>query len=272
MICKYPNCERECYIENGRVHDFCGRTHARASRHPTLCRYPKCNKWVRPKPTPPYGFYDFCGRNHALEFAELNSSAASHQNSATLDVKLDVSLSEFVLELISKKEIALAPHDPKKPPQAYNQTGEIKFYKKGEPYYEFTNFYERGFKLDGLSWKTSEHYFQAQKFVDKNCLIGQNVKDQPSAREAFQIARKNDGLKRADWESAKVDIMKTCLKAKFTQNKDLEALLVGTGNAKLIEHTSNDKYWGDGDDGSGQNMLGRLLMELREELKKNKLS
>ncbi len=37
-------------------------------------------------------------------------------------------------------------------------------------------------------------------------------------------------------------------------------------DARLVEHTNNDVFWGDGGDGSGHNMLGRLLMELRAEL------
>jgi predicted NAD-dependent protein-ADP-ribosyltransferase YbiA (DUF1768 family) len=43
--------------------------------------------------------------------------------------------------------------------------------------------------------------------------------------------------------------------------------LLNTGDLKLIEHTQNDRYWADGLDGSGKNMLGILLMRLREELR-----
>jgi predicted NAD-dependent protein-ADP-ribosyltransferase YbiA (DUF1768 family) len=44
-------------------------------------------------------------------------------------------------------------------------------------------------------------------------------------------------------------------------------LLLGTGEAELVEHTRNDNYWGDGGDGTGKNRLGQLLIELREELR-----
>mgnify|MGYP003691392609 CR=1 FL=1 len=57
------------------------------------------------------------------------------------------------------------------------------------------------------------------------------------------------------------------LTLKFTQNQDLRQKLLDTGNRDLIEHTEKDKYWGDGKDGSGKNMLGKLLMKVREELK-----
>ncbi len=59
--------------------------------------------------------------------------------------------------------------------------------------------------------------------------------------------------------------MRAAVRAKFEQHEDLRALLLSTGNAKLVEHTANDDYWGDGG-GYGKNMLGRILMEVRSEL------
>ncbi len=72
---------------------------------------------------------------------------------------------------------------------------------------------------------------------------------------------------RRDWESAKEKVMLDALRAKFTQHADLKATLLGTGDAVLVEHTEKDSYWGDGGDGSGKNRLGRLLMQLRDELR-----
>ena len=63
-----------------------------------------------------------------------------------------------------------------------------------------------------------------------------------------------------------MDVMLAALRAKYTQHADLRALLLGTGNATLVEHRARDAYWGDGPDGNGANMLGQLLMRVREEL------
>ncbi len=71
---------------------------------------------------------------------------------------------------------------------------------------------------------------------------------------------------RKDWESVKDEIMYAALRAKFTQHFELRSKLFETGNAKIIEHTTKDRYWGDGGDGSGKNMLGILLMKLRAEV------
>lgn len=60
--------------------------------------------------------------------------------------------------------------------------------------------------------------------------------------------------------------MREALRAKFTQHATLRALLLSTGVRPLVEHTKNDRYWGDGGDGSGRNRLGALLMELRAAL------
>ncbi len=65
----------------------------------------------------------------------------------------------------------------------------------------------------------------------------------------------------------KDNIMREAVMAKFSQHEDLKSLLLSTGDAHIIEHTENDAYWGDGGDGSGKNMLGKILVETRERLK-----
>ncbi len=57
------------------------------------------------------------------------------------------------------------------------------------------------------------------------------------------------------------------LRHKFGQHPDLREKLLATGNRHIIEHTKTDKYWGDGEDKTGKNRLGHLLVQLREELR-----
>ena len=143
---------------------------------------------------------------------------------------------------------------------------DIKFYHIHEPYFEFTNFAQFPIKLDGKQWPTTEHYFQAQKFIGTPYV--EAIRKQTSARGALDMSR-NPAIYRwlrGDWEIVKNDIMLKCLRAKFTQHKVLTHKLLATGDKKLIEHTNNDSYWGDGGDGSGLNMLGKLLMQVRKEL------
>eukprot|EP01119_Soliformovum_irregulare_P003727 TRINITY_DN1476_c0_g1_i2.p1 TRINITY_DN1476_c0_g1~~TRINITY_DN1476_c0_g1_i2.p1 ORF type:complete len:424 (-),score=42.90 TRINITY_DN1476_c0_g1_i2:318-1541(-) len=126
----------------------------------------------------------------------------------------------------------------------------IEFYNANEPYYEFTNFFDAPFSLDGKRWPTSEHYFQAHKFEDRR--MQENVRSCFTPRDAFNMARRSDHYKRFDWESVKDEVMHRAVMAKFSQNAVLEKLLLSTGDAYLVEHTANDRYWGDGGDGSGK--------------------
>lgn len=137
------------------------------------------------------------------------------------------------------------------------------FYRPADPYGEFSNFSPHPITLDGQTWATSEHYFQAQKFFDPSSRS--RVCDAPSPHDAARLGRNLPGL-RDDWDHVKEDIMYAALRAKFTQHRRLARRLLATGSARLVEHTDRDVYWGDGGDGSGRNRLGVLLMRIREEL------
>ena len=140
----------------------------------------------------------------------------------------------------------------------------VNFYSVGDEFGEFSNFAAYPITLDGERWPTSEHYFQAQKFTDK--AYRQKVRKANSPMLAARLGRDHKQKLRDDWESAKVGIMRVAVTAKFTQHEDLRQLLLSTRDAKLVEHTENDNYWADGGDGSGKNMLGRILMQVRDAL------
>lgn len=142
----------------------------------------------------------------------------------------------------------------------------IQFYRMREPYGFFSNFAPYPITIDNVVWPTTEHYFQAQKFLDRD--IQARIRETPSPSDAASIGRNRAFPLRADWEAVKDEVMYTALKAKFTQHAGLREQLHATGSATLIEHTTNDRYWADGGDGSGKNMLGILLMRLRDELGK----
>ena len=144
---------------------------------------------------------------------------------------------------------------------------EIRFYNRDEPYYEFTNFYRAPIQVDGCTWPTTEHYFQAQKFVGTPYV--DVIRKLPSARDAFQFSRdpRVSRWRRSDWEGVKDDVMLKALHMKFRQHDKLRRKLLETGEKKLVEHTSNDSYWGDGGDGSGRNTLGKLLMQVRKDMR-----
>ncbi len=140
----------------------------------------------------------------------------------------------------------------------------IKFYKINEEYGCFSNFSHNDFELDGKRWLTSEHYFQAQKFAGTEYEEIIRLLDNPM--KAAEMGRNRDLPLRKDWEQVKDDIMRKAVFAKFSQNEDIKKILLSTEKEELVENTSNDYYWGCGKEGNGKNMLGKILMEVREKL------
>jgi len=146
-------------------------------------------------------------------------------------------------------------------------TKSIKFYRSSEaPYGVFSNFLKyHPIFLKGKFWPSSEHYYQAQKYAGTEYEEAVRLVGTP--REAADLGRDTTKPLRPDWEQVKNDIMREAVRAKFSQYKTLQKVLLDTGDAELIEHTTKDTYWADGGDGSGENWLGKILMEIREEFK-----
>lgn len=154
-----------------------------------------------------------------------------------------------------------------------------KFYRLREEWGEFSNFFRRPIELDAKVWPSSEHYYQANKGLDEETI--ELIRALKTPREAADTGRIIP--MRPDWETpatgpdvpitrlmsvkfVKDMVMWRALVAKFTQHDDLKKLLLSTDDALIVEHTVNDRYWGDNGDGTGFNHLGRQLMDLREVL------
>jgi N-glycosidase YbiA len=141
----------------------------------------------------------------------------------------------------------------------------IHFYSTRDEYGCFSNFAGYPVVIGGKKWPTSEHYFQAQKFA--GTPHEEEVRQARSPMIAARMGRDRKRPLRRDWEAVKDGIMRQVVLAKFTQHADIREVLLGTGDALIVEHTEKDSYWGDGGDGSGKNRLGQILMQVREELR-----
>lgn len=141
----------------------------------------------------------------------------------------------------------------------------IYFYSTREKYGCFSNFSPHGFELDGVYWSTSEHYFQAQKFV--GTLHADQIREAKTPKDAAKMGRDRNRPLRSDWEQVKDDIMRKAVLCKFETHKDIRELLLSTGDEQIVENSPIDYYWGCGKDGSGKNRLGEILMEVREILR-----
>lgn len=141
----------------------------------------------------------------------------------------------------------------------------IYFYGRTDKWGEFSNFAHFPFHLDGKTWPTSEHYFQAMKFAGTGHEDEIRAAKRPN--DAARMGRQRSRPLRKDWESAKDDIMRKAVWAKFSTHPALKALLLSTGDEEIVENAPGDYYWGCGADGSGRNMLGRILVETRARLR-----
>jgi ribA/ribD-fused uncharacterized protein len=142
----------------------------------------------------------------------------------------------------------------------------INFYHQNGEYGCFSNFSNHTVKLKGKEWPTSEHYFQAQKFAGTK--HESEVRKCKGPMAAANMGRDRSLPLRSDWENVKDNMMRVAVLAKFLQNDDCRKTLLSTGTETLVEHTEKDKYWADGGNGQGKNMLGVILMEVREVLAK----
>ena len=140
----------------------------------------------------------------------------------------------------------------------------IKFHLVGDDYGWLSNSAPYPISLEGVMWYTAEHYFQAHKF--HNELVQREIRKHRLPQEIAKVVRSARVRVRADWDAIKLGVMLTAVRTKFTQIPDLKKLLLNTGDAVLVDH-DDDLYWSDGGDGSGRNMLGVVLMEVRDELR-----
>lgn len=100
----------------------------------------------------------------------------------------------------------------------------INFYRVSDDFGEFSNFAPFPIELDGERWPTSEHYFQAQKFIDEAHIKA--ICEANSPMIAARLGRSRKVPLRPDWESVKDSVMRKAVLAKFTQHADLKELLL----------------------------------------------
>lgn len=130
-----------------------------------------------------------------------------------------------------------------------------------------SNFYPSPLEFEGILYPTVEHAYQAAKTSDLE--LRRLIAGQPNPGGAKTMGR--NVAMREDWEDVKVIIMKRLLEKKFYDNVLVEALLA-TGTEELIEENYwHDQYWGNCGcfkhlNQPGENHLGRLLMEVRSSL------
>jgi len=154
----------------------------------------------------------------------------------------------------------------------YNIKEVVVFGKTAEEFGGLSNM-AAGYSLNvnGIIIPSAEHLYQACKFPlfpdIQEAIISEN-----SPITAKMVSRKNNHLIRQDWDNIRIRIMRWVLNVKLSQNwEKFSTLLLETNNKAIVELSYKDKIWGavaNGDNLTGVNALGRLLMETRDKFVK----
>jgi len=127
-----------------------------------------------------------------------------------------------------------------------------------------SNFYEADVDYEGLTWRTSEHAYQAMKTIDQNQRLNMQAIYMPGDAKRYGRTVKM----RVDWDDIKLGIMEDIVRCKFQQHPVLVERLLCTEDISIEEgNTWKDTYWGIcAFTGAGENHLGKILMKIRKEL------
>ncbi len=151
------------------------------------------------------------------------------------------------------------------------------FFSKSEsgatPYYvsrsdslnPLSSYSKHGFELDGDTWPSVEHYYQAMKFGSDE--LRNAIRDAAHPEKAGKIAHKNKKSVRKDWKKVKETFMTRGVYIKCRTHAEVAKALLDTGEQKIVESSQFDYFWGCGRDGRGYNAFGKVLMAVRDKLR-----
>ncbi len=122
------------------------------------------------------------------------------------------------------------------------------------------------FKLDGHEWPSVEHYFQAMKFDTRAPDYMEKIRQAETARKARKLGATRFKKIRNDWKKVRRVVMTRAVYTKAKAYPAVALALLETGQRKLVENSQYDYFWGCGRDRRGENMYGKILMDVREKL------
>lgn len=140
---------------------------------------------------------------------------------------------------------------------------QILFYEN--EFYPLSNFSSFQLEWRGEIWMTSEHAYHSERFEDE--ALKDEIRKARSAHDAMKFAYANKDKQKPDWDKIKLGVMKEILRAKVNQHPYVRKKLLETSDRELIEDSWRDDFWGWGPNKDGANHLGKLWMEVREEVR-----
>lgn len=139
------------------------------------------------------------------------------------------------------------------------------FYSDKTPTSWLGNYSNHPVEIDNVYYQTVEHYFQASKFGPS--ATREQIKNARTPDIAKEIAWKEHERVDKHWDSRRLDTMRHALQCKFSQHASLRQPLMATRHRTLVERSDSDRFWGQDVSENGQNNMGALLMELRQQIR-----
>lgn len=140
---------------------------------------------------------------------------------------------------------------------------QIFFYE--HEFYVFSNYSSFQLEWKGKLYPTSEHAYHSEKFDDED--LKEQIRNTRSAHDSQKLANANKDKQRKDWDEIRLSVTKDILHAKVAQHPYVKKKLLESGDRELIEDSWRDDFWGWGPNKDGANHLGKLWIEVRDEVR-----
>jgi ribA/ribD-fused uncharacterized protein len=135
-----------------------------------------------------------------------------------------------------------------------------------DPNHPLATYSRHAIELDGAEWPSVEHYYQAMKFEDED--YREQIRTAPHPTDCTKLGKSKRHGRRNDWDKVKETYMTRGTYIKCRAHPEVADALLATGELKIIETSQYDYYWGCGRDSRGHNTYGKVLMGVREQLRK----
>ena len=136
----------------------------------------------------------------------------------------------------------------------------------------FSPYTAHAIEINGTLFPTVEHAYQCERYTDQKII--EEIRAARSPVSAWEISTKYKHLQIPEFknEKYKLEVMKKLMRLKVGQHQEIRNALIDSGNLKIVKHITTyppgDGFWDDGEDGNGLNHMGRMWMEIREDIKK----
>ena len=123
------------------------------------------------------------------------------------------------------------------------------------------------FDLEGESWPSVEHYYQAMKFQQSSPAQYAKIREAKTAKQARRLGRTRFSSIRKDWAELKRVVMTRAVYTKCRSHELVAQVLLDSGDRKILENSQYDYFWGCGRDRRAENTYGKVLMDVRAKLR-----